>query len=411
MPQKEKQRRAPAGMCTPHKKTKTVKGRTYIYWEAKVTVGYDLNGRQLQKTLAGKTQREVVEKAKAVQADVDRGTFSNPPKMTLSEFLDIWITDYCKNIKPRTLDSYISNCNTHIKPALGSVELSKLTSIQIQRFYNGLKNATTGKPLSPKTVSNIHGTLHRALERARLNKFIPFNPADSDFVELPIAEKREISPFEDAEAARLISELEGNRYRNVILFMLFSGLREGEALGITDDEIDWGNRTIRVKHQLQKNRQTKEYELISPKNKKPRTILLSEAAISLLKDQIRQRALMQEISGKAWSNPDNLVFTMDDGRRMCAQTVYCNFKRRVKAIGCDDKRVHDLRHSFATASLLAGDDIKTVQHNLGHHTAAFTLSTYGHITQASQKESAARMDAYADKLMQNAKGETKGETV
>ena len=67
-------------------------------------------------------------------------------------------------------------------------------------------------------------------------------------------------------------------------------------------------------------------------------------------------------------------------------------------IGTPDRCVHDLRHTYAVLSLQNGDDIKTVQGNLGHATAAFTLDVYGHVSERMKEDSAARMQAYMDGL-------------
>lgn len=75
-------------------------------------------------------------------------------------------------------------------------------------------------------------------------------------------------------------------------------------------------------------------------------------------------------------------------------TLYHNYKRLVTSIGLPDARLHDLRHSYAVAALRAGDDIKTVQGNLGHHTASFTLDVYGHVTDEMKKDSADRMERF-----------------
>jgi integrase len=74
--------------------------------------------------------------------------------------------------------------------------------------------------------------------------------------------------------------------------------------------------------------------------------------------------------------------------------VYKSFKKVVEQIGSPETRFHDLRHSYAVVSIQSGDDIKTVQENLGHATAAFTLDVYGHVTEKMKKESAARMEAF-----------------
>ena len=90
----------------------------------------------------------------------------------------------------------------------------------------------------------------------------------------------------------------------------------------------------------------------------------------------------------------NLVFTNELGGNLIPQTVVRHFKEIVTSIGRPDARFHDLRHSYAVASLRSGDDIKTVQGNLGHATAAFTLDVYGHVTKQMQEASAVRMEAY-----------------
>ena len=92
------------------------------------------------------------------------------------------------------------------------------------------------------------------------------------------------------------------------------------------------------------------------------------------------------------------MFTNELGHNLSAQTVYLNYKRIVKSIDIPDSRFHDLRHSYAVAALQAGDDVKTVQENLGHATAAFTLDKYGHVTEKMKRASADRMEAYIKKI-------------
>ena len=111
----------------------------------------------------------------------------------------------------------------------------------------------------------------------------------------------------------------------------------------------------------------------------------------------KQQALQKrwaENAGDGWNNADNLVFTTELGRYLCNQTVYLAFKKEVKALGLENVRFHDLRHTFAVNSLKAGDDIKTVQENLGHHTASFTLDVYAHVTRGMKHDSATRMEQY-----------------
>lgn len=112
----------------------------------------------------------------------------------------------------------------------------------------------------------------------------------------------------------------------------------------------------------------------------------------------RQKARQDEQklkAGEVWLD-SGFVFTNGIGDRLSYRTVYSCFKRIVAQIGTPSTRFHDLRHTFAVMPLQAGDDIKTVQNNLGHHTAAFTLDVYGHVTDQMKHESASRMQRYIE---------------
>ena len=102
---------------------------------------------------------------------------------------------------------------------------------------------------------------------------------------------------------------------------------------------------------------------------------------------------MRMEAGDAWEE-HGLVFTNQTGGYLSYRTVYDCFKRIVRNIGAPATRFHDLRHTFAVASIKSGDDIKTVQENLGHATAAFTLDVYGHVTKQMKQDSAARMEQF-----------------
>ena len=101
---------------------------------------------------------------------------------------------------------------------------------------------------------------------------------------------------------------------------------------------------------------------------------------------------------KGWNSPEEqekwFVFTTELGDHYCPQTVYAHFKKIAKKIGAENANVHSLRHTYAVLCLQNGDDVKTVQSNLGHATAAFTLDVYGHVSEKMKQDSADRMEAY-----------------
>ena len=121
---------------------------------------------------------------------------------------------------------------------------------------------------------------------------------------------------------------------------------------------------------------------------------MADEVIDVLKLQKEKQDTWAAALGDDWNNSDNLVFTTEFGRYINNKILYQNFKRNAKKLGKPDLRFHDLRHTYAVNSLRAGDDIKTVQENLGHATASFTLSTYAHATPGMKKESARRMTEF-----------------
>lgn len=384
--------RAAQGAGTIRKKTVTRNGQQYTYWEARVTIGRDPGtGKQIQKSFSGKTQKEVREKMQAAAVAVNENTYSEPSKLSVSEWLDIWQSEFLGDVKPRTVDSYKATVKLHIKPALGAIKLQALSAVDIQKLYNKLSKQD--KPLSPKSIKNLHGVLHKALQQAVELGYLKYNPADA--CKLPHIEKAEIKPLDDESIARFIEAVKGHKYENVYLTTLFTGMREGEVIGLTWDCVDFKNGTICINKQLQKERAgTGQYNFISTKSGRVRTITPAPFVMSVLKAQRRKQFEERCTAQDLWNNDKDLVFTNELGGNLSAQTVYLHFKKIVNQIGLPDARFHDLRHTFATVSLENGDSIKTVQENLGHSTAVTTLNIYSHVTDKMRTESASKMERF-----------------
>ena len=385
--------RAAAGAGTIRKKTINRNGKSYTYWEARYTTGYDPGtGRQIQRSITGKTQKEVSQKLKAATAAIDAGTYTAPSKMTVGQWLDIWTKEYLNNIKPRTAESYTIIVNNHIKPGLGATKLDKLEPHTVQTFYNDLyKGKRDKKALSAKTVRNVHGVLHKALQQAVKNRYIRFNPADDP--DLPSAEKPEIKPLDDEQIKAFLKAVKGHKYEYLFVTVLFTGMREGEALGLRWSAVNFTQGTITINNQLQKIVGQKEYQLIKPKNGKGRCITPPPFVMATLRKVKHQQLENRLRYGECWED-SGFVFTNELGQHLTPKPIYDSYKKVVAEIGRPDARFHDLRHSYAVASIRAGDDLKTVQENLGHATAAFTMNVYAHVTDQMKKDSAARMEQY-----------------
>lgn len=364
-------------------------------WEARYTIGRDPGtGKQVRRSVYGATQGEARKKLTAVLANIDDGVYTEPEKIKAGQWFDIWIDQFCGAVKPRTKELYADSMRNRIKPALGAVGLQQLNTAMIQKFYNdALKEQGGKKGLSAKTVRNLHGILHKALTQAVEAGYIRVNPAGA--CKLPRVSRAEIRPLDEVQTKAFLDAVHGDMFERVFYMDVFTGLREGEIIGLPWDGVDFEAGTIRVYQQLQLSKG--QYHIRPPKNSKPRTITPAPFVMNLLREQRKRQNEWRLLAGQVWEE-SGFVFTNEIGQHLSTRTVYQHFKMAAESIGLPDARFHDLRHTYAVASIRAGDDIKTISENLGHASVAFTMDVYAHVTEQMRKDSAQRMQAYIDGL-------------
>ena len=364
-------------------------------WEARITVGFDEDtGKQKYKCVYGRTREDVKQKLTLIAAQKDEPDPVDDEE-TLADWLNIWLEDFLADVKDGTVAQYESICRIHIKPSLGEILLTDLKTQIIQKFYNSLKK----KGLSPKYVKNIHGCLHRALDIAVKTEHITKNPTESCVI--PKVIQKQIVPLDIPEQQRLLSVLSSEYYGALILVDIFTGMRVGELIGLTWDCVDFDHGVIRVEKQLVQTR-TKgaKYKFGTLKNDKMRVLAPAKYVIDALKKHKEEQERLKEEAGSLWNEGDfpNLVFTHPDGSHLSQPTVWKEFQKILERAGLEHHRVHDLRHTFAVNSIIAGDDIKTLQENMGHYSSAFTLDRYGHVTEIMRKKSAERMQNFIENM-------------
>ena len=371
----------------------TIRLRPDGRYEGIYTVGRDPGtGKLIRKSVYAKTQTECRKKLLAAINAVDTGTYIEPSKMSVEQWLNTWLDEYCKDIKIRTMDKYRSTVRLHLIPALGKVKLSALNKIQVQRAFNKIGDGA--KPLAPKSIHDAHGILHRALQQAVELDIIAKNPSDN--CKLPRVEKTEIKPMSKQQIGVFIEEIKTSRFGNVFLFDLLTGLRMGEMLALSWDCVDFDKSVMRLSRQLHQVKGG--YVFGTLKNDKPRYVPVPASVLTLLKKQQAQQRLWKLAAGAIWMNSDELVFTNEIGHHLAPNTVRAELRRVTKRMSMEGFRFHDLRHSYATLCLSEGVDIKTLQSNLGHHTPAFTMEQYGHCTDEMKQASANRLESFVQSV-------------
>ena len=361
-------------------------------WEARFTYTDEL-GQKKRASVYGDTQKECRQKLTAAVKAVDEGAYRRNQKYTLSQWLDEWMETYCKDLKPATISGYRSKIETRIKPYLGGSQLSALNNVLLQRYYNTLHAGDKAhKPLSPKSIQNIHGILHKSLEQAVLAGVLANNPADH--IRLPKTKRPDLKPIMDDNVSRFMEAIKGSAYERFFIVALFSGLRQSELIGLQWEDVDFENGILTVRRQIQKAHDSAGYHFLEEtKNGKERTAAIAPSIVMVLKSQMAQQEAWRLAAGPLWNNERNLVFTNELGEHLKHRTITDHFKKIVRSIGLPDTRFHDLRHSYAVNALQAGDSVKEVQEQLGHYSSAFTMDTYAAVSETMRKASQARMEA------------------
>ena len=371
-------------------------------WEGRITVVDPLTGQKRRRSVYGDTQSAVRKEMTSIIKSVDDGTYIEPSKMTVKQWLDAWMEKYCKPaLKPLTYETYQITIRKHITPYIGNMKLQAVRGVHIQDIYNKM----TDEGLNGKTVKNTSVLLHKAFGMALKQGYMTTNPVDA--TELPRVVKKEIVPLSDEEIPLFLTAINDSEYKNAFALSLFTGMRLGEVLGLSWGQVDFKKKEIIVNQQLQKGKTGACEYYIAPytKNSKPRTIKPPPIAFDYLKDEQAKQIGYRLRAGKAWTNPDNLVFTNPLGEHLAFKTYYTRFKKIGASIGRPDLRPHDLRHTFATMSIALGIDDKAVSELLGHSSVSFTHNNYVELVKSwgdMVKQSASdKLQSYYDRQAGN----------
>lgn len=343
-----------------------------------------------QKYLYGKTPGEVRIKLAAAQAELSKGRLPARRAPTVAEFLRSWLESSVKpRVRPLTYAGYRVNVEKHLIPYLGKIPLDQLTPAQVQEMINGRLAAG----LSGKSVAYIHQVLRTALSLAVRWDLVSRNVAR--MVDRPRIERKQISPLTPEEARKFLAAIRGHRLEALFSVALALGLRQGEALGLRWEDIDFAAGTLRVNHQLQRigGRLT----LVPPKtDRSRRTLVMPSMIVERLREHEGRQVAERLWAGSKWRE-SGLVFGNLSGGPTQARRVIEQFHKALAEAGIRHIRFHDLRHSCATLLLVQGVSPRVVMDVLGHSEIALTMNAYSHVVPELQRDAAQRMQAILER--------------
>jgi integrase len=339
-----------------------------------------------KKFFTGRTREIVKDRLAEAQRQAQAGRLVMGPDQTLALYLERWLEEGVRHsVRPKTYENY-ELCVRRLLPELGRVRLRALTPEHIQHALGNLIH----RGLAARTVRQVHMVLRCSLKQAVLWRLIPGNPSDA--VKAPRAERKEMRTLSEEQVRSLLTATAGTRHHSLWIFLVTTGVRLGEALGLKWADIDMveGNATIR--RALQRHRGVG-MVFVEPKSSRGRrTVPFPPETLAALAAQRIDLNRERSQAGKLWHEND-LVFPSPVGRPRDLTYLSYTFHRGLERAGLPRLRIHDLRHTAATHLLTKHVHPKVVQELLGHSTIAITLDTYSHVMPALAKEASTYMSS------------------
>ena len=361
-------------------------------WQGRINLGTDINGKRKQKYFYGSTEKEVKKKLKDYFLSGEKYNANNIAKMTLEEFLVDWLENILVNtLKPKSyaIKEYI--IKQQIVPRIGLLQINSIVATDIQQMVNNMVK----EDLSYSTIKKAYDTLNQRFKLAISQEQINKNPTLG--VILPKQKNKknsEIQYFSEEQCKELIKEArrtQGSNNLNIyrlgelVPFLIYTGLRIGEAIALEWNDIDDKNNTITVNKNVVevKSQETEKYVLEKQDSTKTdsstRIVPMSNGAKECIEN-------LKKINGDK-----KFIFASQTGKYISPSNFSRMFRGIQKALKYETiLGVHSLRHTFATLMLNKGIDVKIVSELLGHSNVSVTYNIYIHTIQ-SQKIKAINM--------------------
>ncbi len=361
---------------------------------ARINIGRDKNGRIKYKNIYGHTKKEVKEKIRTFTTDLDNyGKPLDNTSITLTEWTYKHLfTNVKPTVVPGTFERYMETYKNQIKDSpIGDMKIKDIQPIHIQKFLNEKKS------LSRSSIKKIYLLLNVTFKSAIANNLIRLNPTLE--VKLPSSEvkPKEIEILTLDEQRAYMKVLERHKQGTLFLTALYTGMRIGELLALKWDNVDLEDATITVCESLRRVRVyeddgSSESKLVtkSPKTEKGyREIPIPKPLLLELKKY------------KLSSNKSNvnLVFCTKAGKPLQYTYIWRTHRSLCEKADIRPTTIHALRHTFASRSIEAGIDVKTVSELLGHTDTQTTWNTYVHSTEDSKKAAADTMGKLYQSLL------------
>lgn len=381
----------------------SVRRRVSGDWEYRFDAGEDaLTGRRRRPGKSGfKTKREAEQAMRAAIAAHDKGRSVRSSSKTVEDFLTEWQQAVRASLRPTTWVNYRDYSNAYVVPIIGKTRLQDLTPQRLGLLYEYLLTkgrVKGGGGLAPKTVQNVHRMLRRALRDAVKWDLVPRNVAEDALA--PRVPRRRPNIWSPEQLRVFVEHVHDDRFYALWLLVVTTGFRRGELAGLRRHDIDFQARRVTpsaprvVVAGRAQDSETKTASGV-------RWLALDPDTWEALHEYIQLWDKERYLLGQ----PTQLLFVWPNGDPLHPDTITALFHKHCAAAGLPRIRLHDVRHSYATAALKAGIPPKVISERLGHSTAAFTMQTYAHVIPGMDEGAA---DKVAALILGDPNGRTSG---
>ena len=358
-------------------------------WVGQFTAGKKVDGRLNRKSVYGNTRKEVKEKMTKALSEVQSNTYIEKSDITLYELAKEIIEDKKKSneVNPNTYKRLTYTLGYIKDGDIGDIPIQKITAKQIKDFLNS-KTFYSNSVLQ-KIFQLLGQTFRRAVDRNYINK----NPMLSEEVKRPKSDKkdREVISLSIEEEKRLIEALsiENKAYKNIILLMLFTGMRVGEVLAIKNNDINLQEHNLYVNSTLTRDNTDKTIlgETTKTQNSK-RIITITDNVKRILEDSIHNQ----------YNNNLNLLFYDKNGFITPSEINSYLIRLNKRYSIANELHNHMLRHTYATRCIEAGMSVKVLQKKLGHSKIETTLNTYASVLARFEDQEDDKLNCYLENI-------------
>ena len=359
------------------------------------TVSYQVIYESEKDPITGKRQRQyktVNGTKKEAEAILDRmkNEFNatgilKPSALKLSDWMHEWLDLYLPNIEATTRAGYTERINKRLIPYIGNTPLKNLQTATIQQWVSTLHRV---EQLSPKSVKNVFLNLKAALDKAVTLKMLPSNPCTGVVLPKPVDYHAEV--YDGSEIELLLDKAKGTDIYLLVVLIVSIGFRRGEISALQWSDIDFEHSVIHIT----KSKVIADGKKIvkAPKTKSgTRDIYIGKNLLKLLKSEYAKYCRDKLSMGKDFVD-SNCVIRQENGACYSPDSLTQKWIRFHKANELKPIRLHDLRHTCATAMLGEGVDFKVMQTRLGHSDIRTTMNTYAHTLPSMNKEAGEKLD-------------------